>query len=297
MSLPALGTYCTIAFNLRAKEDIDVMGAALNLGEDRDYLSRLPTGQAIVKLQDRFLNPFLVAFPKATMSNEHIPLEDPHGYFSSSEDISEHTDAEEDISETDRNLEKEAKQLLIDFFHHPLLQTTERYRRLGWNPRKGNALKNNLLKRALIQPIDITTKTGRIRLFDLTPMGKQLLREQGIYPEHAGRQGSLPHQFWCTQIKVQLEEMGYEVTIEFSLGEKKAIDLVAEKEGRRIALEIETGKSNTKANIDKCLQAGFTRIILIAVTAQVKNYLEALIKGMSSEETIEVQTAAMFSIE
>jgi len=47
---------------------------------------------------------------------------------------------------------------------------------------------------------------------------------------------------------------------------KKAIDLVAEIGGKRIAIEIETGKNSRKqimGNIKKCLQANFDGILLI----------------------------------
>ena len=55
MSLPALGTYTTICFNLRAREDINVMASALTLEQDKEFIAQLKTGHAIVKLQDRYL--------------------------------------------------------------------------------------------------------------------------------------------------------------------------------------------------------------------------------------------------
>ena len=64
MSLPALGTFCTIAFNLRSPKDTDLMASSLCVNEP-EYFSSLRTGQAIVKIQDRYLKPFLVNFDKA----------------------------------------------------------------------------------------------------------------------------------------------------------------------------------------------------------------------------------------
>ena len=61
MSLPALGTYCTVSFNLRLKQDRDAMASALLLDRDeRAYLGKLPPRFAVVKIQDRFLTPFLI---------------------------------------------------------------------------------------------------------------------------------------------------------------------------------------------------------------------------------------------
>ena len=63
MSLPALGTYCTVAFNLRLEQDRKAMASALNL-EHIEYLGKLPARFALVKIQDRFLEPFLIqTFP------------------------------------------------------------------------------------------------------------------------------------------------------------------------------------------------------------------------------------------
>jgi hypothetical protein len=59
ISLPALGTYCTIAFNLKLQQDRNAMASALNL-EQPEYLGKLPPQFAIVKIQDRFLTPFLI---------------------------------------------------------------------------------------------------------------------------------------------------------------------------------------------------------------------------------------------
>ena len=65
MSLPALGTYCTICFNLPTPQDIRAMAETLGLFHDREFLGRLNTGEAIVKLKDRYQNPFLVRFLRA----------------------------------------------------------------------------------------------------------------------------------------------------------------------------------------------------------------------------------------
>lgn len=39
------------------------------------------------------------------------------------------------------------------------------------------------------------------------------------------------------------------------------MDLVATKDGKRIAIEIETGKSDVEANIRKCKEAEFDKLV------------------------------------
>jgi hypothetical protein len=73
MSLPGLGTFCTVCFNLRTKQDQDAMASSLLL-EEKDYLGRLPPRFAIVKVQGRFLTPFLIkTFDVPTYKKLPIP--------------------------------------------------------------------------------------------------------------------------------------------------------------------------------------------------------------------------------
>lgn len=66
LSIPALGnTYTTVCFGLKERSDINVMAAALNLDyRDKDILTKLEVGHAIVKLQGRWPEPFLIEIPR-----------------------------------------------------------------------------------------------------------------------------------------------------------------------------------------------------------------------------------------
>jgi hypothetical protein len=268
MSLPALGTFCTICFSLRTERDHKVMAAALALDEP-GTLNALRTGQAIVKLQDRFLKPFLVQFPKARIS-----LKEHGGYFAFSGPVPPEKSRIRVISTPVKREEKDLKKLLVDIAGHPLVRISKRYQRLGLNPRKGNALKDSLLKRQLVVPISIRTPKGRVKLFELTELGREYFKEQGLKPEMAKRKGSLLHQFWCDQVKKRYEKAGYAVEEEYAVGKGKAVDLVAQKADERIAIEIETGRSDILANITKCLEAGFEKVKVTAVYAGVKKKIQ-----------------------
>jgi hypothetical protein len=56
---------------------------------------------------------------------------------------------------------------------------------------------------------------------------------------------------------------------EVSIGGGQAIDLVASRDGDRIAFEIETGKSDAGANVGKCLDAGMAKVIVVATSVAV----------------------------
>jgi len=74
LSIPALGnTYTTVCFGLKERSDINVMAAALNLDyRDKDILTKLEVGQAIVKLQGRWPEPFLIEIPRVDIHNGSV---------------------------------------------------------------------------------------------------------------------------------------------------------------------------------------------------------------------------------
>jgi len=57
-------TYCKVAMNLAHEYDLRAIGAAMGLENDlKKGLGHLPVGFGVVKLQDRYTQPFLVRFP------------------------------------------------------------------------------------------------------------------------------------------------------------------------------------------------------------------------------------------
>ncbi len=63
-----------------------------------------------------------------------------------------------------------------------------------------------------------------------------------------------------------MKAYGYAVTTEASIGDGKMIDVVATRNGTRVAFEIETGKSNIKENLAKISKPGFDRVALLATS-------------------------------
>jgi hypothetical protein len=88
------------------------------------------------------------------------------------------------------------------------------------------------------------------------------------------RLGGAEHQYWKEKVAAKFRECGYAVQKEYPIGEGKTVDLVARKDGKTIAIEIETGKSDAVANIRKCLGAGFSNVLSVAATAQVKDAIQ-----------------------
>jgi len=68
------------------------------------------------------------------------------------------------------------------------------------------------------------------------------------------------------------------------------VDVTAEKGEERIALEIETGKSDAIHNAKKCLEAGFSEVISVALSREAQIRIKQQLKdaGLNREARYEV---------
>jgi predicted RecB family endonuclease len=89
------------------------------------------------------------------------------------------------------------------------------------------------------------------------------------------KSGSWEHEYWKQKVGEHYRRQGYEVTFEYKIGDGKSVDLVAEKDGKRIAVEIETGKSDALYNVRKNLHAGFDEIIVVALNEKSREMMNA----------------------
>ncbi len=67
-----------------------------------------------------------------------------------------------------------------------------------------------------------------------------------------------------------------------SIGNGKAVDIVAEKGKERIAIEIETGKSDMRANLAKCQNQPFTSILMVGINESVEQLIKSIIDDSDS---------------
>ena len=303
ISKPALGnTYTTFAFNLKHRGDLAMMQDCLLLdAEQTDYLGRLEVGWAVVKLQGRWFWPFLVKLPliqvpkgsvtdamirerSAAMTElppiepgrketNSLPIPAESGDFrpKGTEDAEKRCiprgdkkGGEEEGNGCAIRLTTQYRKFLLDVHEHPSSFVVDRYHRLGLGARKGTGIQQRLMSAGLLCAAAVELDRGRGRILGLTDEGRQLL---GIVAGPASRRGGLMHRYWQARLADHLRQHGYEVQEEAPAGGGKAIDIVAVKDGKRIAFEIETGQSDVAGNVQKCLEAGMDRVIVVAVSA------------------------------
>ena len=94
---------------------------------------------------------------------------------------------------------------------------------------------------------------------------------------------------WRFRIAERLQAEGYALTHEYQIAGNGAVDILAERDGQRLVVEIETGRSDVPANVRKCLAAGFDQVIIAATNqeahARIARWIAAEAAG---EERLEL---------
>lgn len=91
---------------------------------------------------------------------------------------------------------------------------------------------------------------SQIVLNQLTDHGRSVCSSLGTDPGPWPR-ASLEHAFWVMKVRESFEGRGYHVTREHSIRGDGTIDLLADRPGERVAIELETGKSDIRARLEK----------------------------------------------
>ena len=136
---------------------------------------------------------------------------------------------------------------------------------LNLSRRRGNAIRQRLADAGIIKAVAIATRSGQVMLYELTDLGRSVCTAAGIDAGPKPR-ASTEHMFWVRRTSTYFEKDGYVVTHEHAIKGNGAVDLLAERPGERIAVEVETGKSDVKANLAKIRQADFDRVVLVATS-------------------------------
>ena len=306
-SQPALAnTYTTVAFNLKSSDDVRAVGNAMLLSPDQfGYLGQLEVGEAVVKLQGRYMLPFLVHVPlsgvrKGCVSDSwlqqrsfvldlgvppvscSLPADQRvfPGFPGSGTPLppGARGNSSKPKAAPAADLSADARLLLEDAADHPLATVTERYRRLGFSQGQGSRVQQKLVELGHLQPVQVSTGSGKVVLLEPTDLSRPLLKSWGKCAAESPRFGGLPHAFWRHRVAEALRADGWDTEEEVSLGDARAVDVLATRDGRRLAVEVETGKSDAVGNLRKCLDAGFDEVWLLFTGR------EALAKARSDAE-------------
>ena len=181
------------------------------------------------------------------------------------------------IKPSTKTLSREEIRFLADIVARPLSTTVSRYHGLRLSRRRGNAVRQALSSAGIIERVTIATRSGQVVLYQLTEFGRSICQSNGIDPGPRNRQ-SLEHRYWIQRTARFYEKRGYDISCEHPVKGNGAIDVLAERPGEKVAVEVETGKSNIRANLKKIGNAGFDRIILVATSAAAATSCQKVIE-------------------
>lgn len=287
ISVPAMGnTYCTIALNMKHSKDIHALGEMMQVPRDQQELfALLPMGRALVKLQSRYLYPFQIQIPKVDIRKGAVTdtmlsrvTQNPGDSTDSTlepvapgdpDALDPVPDARKEEAEPpNTSLSAIEEELLRDIRDHPMDGVVRRYARVSVSRRRGNRAKKDLIARRIVEPVDVSTKTGKVVLLDFTAAMKDAMRRNHVAVRNP-REGGLVHAFWVDQLRKALETHGWKVQCERSLGGGQAVDLDASRKGCHAAVEVETGTRGF-GNIRRLLEHGYDWILSFSTSEDVE---------------------------
>ena len=128
-------------------------------------------------------------------------------------------------------------------------------------------------------------------LYQLTDHGRSVASSLGIDSGSPPR-ASLEHTFWARKVAQQFERDGFNVSYEQPVIGNGVVDVVAGRSDERVAIEIETGKSDITGNLAKLRGRGFDRVVLGATSpAAVSACRHAIARvGAYADVTVELMS-------
>jgi hypothetical protein len=268
LSQAALGnTYTSICLNLKDPTDI-AKAAKLSLldSDDARHLSTLPVGRGVVKLQDRWRQPFLVDFPLVPVAKGSVSDERLRAYLDGKATLSASPlPVTQEIAGLGRPRPADEARFLEDVHAFPDDGVNTRYQRLKMSADAGTRLKRSLLALGLLEEERVAIGRTRRTLLRLTPSAREIAgQDDGM------RRESLAHAYWKRHYAALYRARSYHVEIEAprpaAIGGR--VDVLATRGRERIAIEVETGKSDVVENVRRDLRSGYTHLFITTTTEE-----------------------------
>ncbi len=281
ISSAALGNAAvTLVMNLKDPADVAKAAGLCAVGEtDKQCFTMLPIGHAVLKLQDRWRRPCLVRFPLIPIEKGRVTDAELRRFLDSERRLEPHSARSGTpvagsgdmgrVRSSAEPLDGEALRVLEDVMEHPDDGVRERYRRLGLSGDRGNGLKRSLLSGGWVEQQLVRMGNTRKALLRPMPAARSLL---GPGRSAAG-DGSIAHAYWQRWYARVLVQAGYHVQMEAPRAGGR-VDLLARKGDELLGVEIETGKSDVVANVQRCVRTGLGRVLVVATDPPALTIIE-----------------------
>lgn len=273
--------HTSVFLNLNSPADVNKAAAIARIDEtQKELFTKLPIGEAIVKLQTRWTEAFRVRVPlvrvnKGSVSDTALKryVVGRGGGFGGFGGKDRGGGGVSGVSAADTALSAEELGFIADVLAHSDDGVKRRYLRLGMSVRRGMAVRDRLLALGYLERADVQVGHTRRVLLRVRREAREAL---GITDDAPHTQESLAHAFWKRRWAEQLRAEGWQVQVEAprpaTIGGR--VDVLAEKDGRRTAVEVETGKSAVVKNVRRDLAGGYESIVVVATDHAARESVE-----------------------
>lgn len=253
-------TLVKIVGNLSSGNDIEAMAGAMGLDDEtRECVHKLKRGQWIVRMSDRYTEPFLIETP-----DHHVDKD------VSDEEVEERLDSilgkylpkQQPITQTQAprviapEISKDAWNLMLDINSHPFRKVSTRCDELRVSWRRVEDAKAELINKELVKETTVVLGSYRpVKYLIPTSFALSTLERLGhdirfwSYILHSS--GGFEHRLHIVFIRNLALRAGYRVQIEKTLSKGKRLDLLLQKEGKRTGVEIELRSNRIEDKVSR----------------------------------------------
>jgi len=277
--IQVIGNLGTI-FDLNTKHSDDVNEAAKSLLlKEKEYLGALQPGYAIVKMSHGWLKPFLIKtelfdIEKGKMRGIYgdsvirKKMRGCSGYSRLNKAVSDNKSQFHTVLPYDINNDELA--FLKSIAENPFIGIRERYKILSLSVGKGNNVQKCLIFKKFIYTLNLRTGQHAYTKFNvLTDEGRLIVKESStecVCPQKE----HFEHEYWKYTIAEKLKQKGWNVFIEWN-----NIDIMAEKDRKRIAVEIKTRTDGWKENLNNAKMHIKGSMYFLSPYKEILNYLNS----------------------
>lgn len=172
------------------------------------------------------------------------------------------------IYDNPEGLDEKSLALLRDVSLYSQDGVQTRYKSLGLSLAVGHKVKDRLVERGLLDEKIVEVGKSRKNVLTLTEKGEGLLEKVEVFGNE-----SVVHTYWKKFYALRLSKAGYEVREEFERRNGR-IDLYAIRGAGKVAVEIETGKSDVVRNVMNDLTFGCSKVVVVATDEKVSRKVE-----------------------
>lgn len=314
--------YSVICMSQSGGPNVFEMARALGLKKEQEEACRTLQSdkdakvfEAIVKLNGKWLNPFVIHVtpyevkkdlseqdvkklmtPFFTKMNEEvIPRTEYKGILEAKEKEKELFEAELRKQRQEQAEQRGAMEgvtlieILMNIRKYPFIDQKERIAMLDLGSSSSTTSKyfEELVARGFVHKVRIGLGKGRSTkvLYEITDEGAEFARMDKVYIP--GKSTELEHKFWQHTIKEFYQNLDYKnVEIEKRYG-IKSVDVGFEKDGKKVAVEIELSTKNLVKNIQRDLDAGCDLILIAVRSKRTINACKNKLQGIYSEDVLE----------